>query len=343
VLHFLVWAILAALRPKALLVAENLCLRQQLLVLQRRHPQARLCNADRQFWICASRWFAGWRNSPLIVKPETVLRWHRRGWRAYWSWRSNRQRRRSGRQPIPQELQALIGRMAAENRLWGQRRIQAELARLGFSVSARTVAKYMGRHNRGPSPGWREFLKRHEPNIWACDFFCVRTIWFQTLYVFFVVRHLNREILHVAVTPCPTAEWTAQQIIECCAWDRWPPRFLLHDRDSRYGAIFQRRLRHLGIEQVRTPFKAPRANAISERWVKSVRAECLDHLFIFNEAGLRRVMASYVNYFNHWRPHRSLSQRAPCASAVLRSQSTSSKIIAENILGGLHHVYKHAT
>jgi putative transposase len=143
VLHFLVWAILAALRPKALLVAENLCLRQQLLVLQRRHPQARLCNADRQFWICASRWFAGWRNSPLIVKPETVLRWHRRGWRAYWSWRSNRQRRRSGRQPIPQELQALIGRMAAENRLWGQRRIQAELARLGFSVSARTVAKCM--------------------------------------------------------------------------------------------------------------------------------------------------------------------------------------------------------
>jgi hypothetical protein len=120
VLHFLVWAILAALRPKALLIAENLCLRQQLLVLQRRHPQVRLRHADRQFWICASRWFAGWRNSLLIVKPETVLRWHRRGWRAYWSWRSNRQRRRSGRQPIPEELQALIGRMAAENRLWGQ-------------------------------------------------------------------------------------------------------------------------------------------------------------------------------------------------------------------------------
>jgi transposase InsO family protein len=233
--------------------------------------------------------------------------------------------------------------MAAENRLWGQRRIQAELARLGFSVSARTVAKYMSRHNRGPSPGWREFLKRHEPNIWACDFFCVRTIWFQTLYVFFVVRHLNREILHVAVTPCPTAEWTAQQIIECCAWDRWPPRFLIHDRDSRYGAIFERRLRHLGIEQVRTPFRAPRANAISERWVKSVRAECLDHLFIFNEGGLRRVMASYVNYFNHWRPHRSLGQRAPRDSAVLPSRATSSEIIAESILGGLHHLYKHAT
>jgi putative transposase len=226
VLRIFVWAISAALRPKALLVAENLCLRQQLLVLQRKHPMPRLRNGDRQFWICARRWFTGWRNSLLIVEPETVLRWHRRGWRAYWSWRSNRERRRSGRRPIPRELQALIGRMTAENRLWGQRWIQAELARLGFRVSARTVAKYMrADHYRGPSPGWREFLKRHESNIWACDFFCVRTIWFQTLYIFFVVRHVNREILHVAVTQCPTAEWTAQQIVECCAWDQWPPDF----------------------------------------------------------------------------------------------------------------------
>jgi transposase InsO family protein len=332
VLRFLVWAILAALRPRALLIAENV-LRHQLGVLQRRHRRPRLRNGDRQFWICASRWFAGWRNSLFIVKPDTVLRWHRRGWRAYWSWRSNRGRRR-GRRPISRELQALIRRTTAENRLWGQKRIQAELARLGFRVSARTVAKYM----RWPSPGWREFLKRHESNIWACDFFCVQTIWFQTLYVFFVVRHVNREILHVAVTPCPTAEWTAQQIVECCAWDRWPPRFLIHDRDSRYSATFERRMRHLGIEQVRTPFRAPRANAISERWVKSVRAECLDHLFIFNEAGLRRVMASYVSYFNHWRPHRSLRQRAPCDSTVLRSRAHG-KIIAANILGGLHHVY----
>jgi hypothetical protein len=179
VLRFLVWAILAALKPKALLVSENLCLRQQLLVLQRRHPQPRLRSADRQFWICASRWFTGWRNSLLIVKPETVLRRHRRGWRAYWSWRSNRQHRRSGRRPIPRELQALIGRMTAENRLWGQRRIQAELARLGFRVSARTVAKYMSAgHYREPSPAWREFLKRHESNIWACDFLSPRCVSF---------------------------------------------------------------------------------------------------------------------------------------------------------------------
>ena len=198
------------------------------------------------------------------------------------------------------------------------------------------------RLNGGPSPGWREFLRRHESNIWACDFFCVRTILFQTLYVFFVVRHVNREILHIAVTPCPTAEWTAQQVVECCAWDRWPPRFLIHDRDSRYGATFERRLRHLGIKQVRTPFKAPRANAISERWVKSVRTEYLDHLFIFSESHLRRAVSSYVAYFNGWRPHRSLGQRAPRDLTIfqIRACEANCKIIAEPVLGGPHHVYK---
>ena len=189
------------------------------MVLQRRHPQPRLGNADRWFWIIACRWFGSWRGSLLIVKPETVLRWHRRGWGAYWSWRSRRQRQRSGRRPIPNELQGLIRRMTAENRLWGQKRIQAELARLGFAISARTVAKYMNsRHSRGPSSGWRKFLKCHESSIWACDFFCVQTILFQTLHVFFVIRHVNREILHVAITPFPTAEWVAQQIVECCAF-----------------------------------------------------------------------------------------------------------------------------
>jgi hypothetical protein len=211
VARFLLWAIAAAFRPRARLIAENLYLRQQLLVLQRRRPQSPLRNAHRRFWICASRWFSGWRNSLLVVKPETVLKWHRRGWRAYFSWRSRRRRCSSGRRPIAQELQALIRRMAAENRLWGQKRIQAELARLGFKLSTRTVAKYMrARRNGGPSPGWRKFLKEHAPNIWACDFFCIHTILFQTLYVFFVIRLANREVLHVEVTRHPTAEWAAQ-------------------------------------------------------------------------------------------------------------------------------------
>ncbi len=226
-------AIAAFFKPRALLMAENLCLRQQLLVLQRRGSRPQLENADRRFWILACRWFSGWRKSLVVVQPATVLGWHRKGWRAYWRWRS-RCRGKSGRRGIPRELKELIRRMALENRLWGQRRIQAELARLGYKVSARTVAKYMRRSCDGvPSPGWRVFLKRHAADIWACDFFCVQTILFQTFYVFFVIHHASREVLHVQVTRHPTADWVAQQIVEACDWDREPPRFLIHDRDSR--------------------------------------------------------------------------------------------------------------
>jgi Integrase core domain len=170
----------------------------------------------------------------------------------------------------------------------------------------------------------------------------IQTILFQTLYVLFVVRHINREILHVAVTPFPTAACVAQQVVECCAWDRLLPRFLIHDRDNRYGATFDRRLRHLGIEQVRTPFRAPRANAISERRVKSVRTECLDHILVFNEVHLRRAISAYVVYFNYWRPHRSLGQRAPCESTVrqFRHGGPHCEITAEPVRGGLHHIYR---
>jgi transposase InsO family protein len=150
----------------------------------------------------------------------------------------------------------------------------------------------------GPTETWREFLTRHALDIWACDFFCVPTILFQTLRVVFVIHLANREILHVEVTRHPTADWVAQQIVECCAWDRAPPRFLIHDRDSRYEASFDRRVRGLGIRQVRTPLRSPRANAVAERWLRSARSECLDHLIVFSEANLRRVLSAYVTYYN---------------------------------------------
>jgi putative transposase len=245
------------------------------------------------------------------------------------------------RPPVQVELRLLIRRMALENVLWGQRRIQAELARLGFKVSARTVAKYLRLpHGREPSPGWRIFLGRHAAEIWACDFFCVRTLWFKTLHAFFVVSHASREVLHIEVTEHPTAEWVAQQIVECCGWDREPPRFLIHDRDSRFGALFDRRLQGLGISQVRTPFKAPQANSIAERWVRSVRRECLDHTFIFGERHLRRVLTEYLAYFNQWRPHRSIGQRAPCAPVSKTPESQRGNVVAVPVLGGLHHVYQ---
>ena len=262
------WAIVACLRSRASLVIENVCLRQQLVVLRRRQPRPRIRDSDRRFWALACRWFTAWRGSLLIVKPETVLRWHRRGWKAYWRWLS-RQSGKVGRRPIVRELRALIRRMAAENRLWGQRRIQAELVRLGFQISARSVAKYLRRPWDGnPSPGWRRFLKQQASTIWACDFFCVQTIFFKTLYVFFVIDHASREVLHIRSTRHPTADWIARQIVECCGWDRAVPRFLVHDRDSRYGATFDRRLANLGITQIRTPFRSPQANAVAERWLR---------------------------------------------------------------------------
>src|SRR5215469_9058439 len=337
--RWLLWAFAAAMRPRVLLVADNLCLRQQLAVLQRRTPRPRLEEADRRFWILACRWFSGWRTSLLIVKPETVLRWHRQGWRT-----CSRRTGRPGRRPIAPELRTLIRRMTMENRLWGQRRIQAELARLGFKVSARTVAKYMQRtHHRGPSATWRSFLRQNGSEIWACDFFCVRTITFRMLYVFFVIDCASRQVVHVHVTLHPTASWAAQQIVECCAWDRVPARFLVHDRDSCYGTTFDRRVRNIGIAQVRTPFRSPRANAIAERWVRSVRTECLDQVFIFNERHLQKVLAEYVGYFNHWRPHRSIGQRAPCAAPAWSHRSAEARrITAIPVLGGLHHVYQQA-
>jgi putative transposase len=170
---------------------------------------------------------------------------------------------------------------------------------------------------RAPSPSWRECIGHL-----GLRFFYVRTVLFQTLHVFFVVRHANREILHVEVTRHPTADWTAQQIVECCAWDRAPPRFLIHDRDCSYGASFDRRMRHLGVGQVRTPFRSPRANAIAQRWVRSARSECLDHISVFSEANLRRVLSAYVTYYNRRRPHRSLGQKAPWGAILNKWEQT---------------------
>ena len=241
--RFLLWAILAALKPKALLVAENLCLRQQLLVLQRRPARPYLKTVDRFFWVLATRWPGSWRNLLLVVKPKTVLKWHQRGWRLYWSWRS-RMRHGPAVVQFPNSF-----RCSSDEWPW-KTDFGAKSEWSGFKLSARTVAKYMrtARHDRGPSLRWRTFLKLHASNIWASDFFCVQTLLFDTLHVFFVIQHINREVLHVAATRHPTAEWLARQILESCAWDRRPLRFMIHDRNSRYGPSFDRRLKRLGIK-----------------------------------------------------------------------------------------------
>jgi transposase InsO family protein len=232
--------------------------------------------------------------------------------------------------------------MARENPLWGQQRIQAELAELGFTVCARTVAKYMRRPWNGqPSPGWRQFLAHNADEIWACDLFTVQTIWFRTLYVFFVIHHGSREIINARVTTNPTAVWLAYQITQACDVDREPPRYLIHDRDGCYGAAFNRRARSLGITQIRTPVKAPKANAIAERWVRTARSECLDHRLVIGHQHLQRSIDEYVGYYNEWRPHRSREQKAPCPRAR-SSPDPCSRIVPDPVLRGLHHVYRFA-
>ena len=338
----LAYAFADLFKSRAKLTAENFRLRQQLIVLKRPQPRPSLQDADRRFWILACRWFSGWRQHLIVVKAETVIRWHHNGWKAYWRRRSGRSTR-TGRKKIDPELRALIRRMARENPLWGQRRIQAELARLGFSVCARTVARYMRRPYSGtPFPGWRQFLTQHSNEIWACDLFTVQTIWFRTLYVFFVIHHGTRELVHARVTAQPNSLWLSQQMVEACGLSREPPRFMIHDRDGCFGAAFDRRVDSLGIKQIRTPVKAPRANAIAERWVRTIRNECLDHRLMFGYQRLQRTVDEFTAYYNRWRPHRSLCQRAPRPPATDITIQSRTSLIAKPVLGGLHHVYQWA-
>jgi len=342
-MRWVIDAVIALFKPRWQLVAEIVCLRQQLIVLQRQSKRPIFRNQDRRFWILMCCCFAAWRDCLLIVKPQTVLRWHARGWRAYWRWRSRA--RMAGRKRIALEVRALIGRMARENPLWGQMRIMAEVLKLGYLVSPRTVRKYMRRPWNGqPSPGWKVFLKEHAQDLWACDFLCVRTLSFQTLYVFFVIRHFNREIAHLRVTRHPTAMWTGQQVVNAC-YDRDPSRYLIHDRDGIYGTEFCRRTGSLGIRQIRTPVRAPRANAIAERFAGTLRRECLDHVLIFNERHLQKIVVEFAAYYNTDRPHRSLELKPPRPEPETASPSSAAaplRIIAEPVLGGLHHVYKRA-
>lgn len=338
-MRWLFTLLLAGFKSKTCLAVENLCLRQQLAVVMRKQKRPRLRDSDRRFWILMYRWFGAWRGCLVLVTPEMVLKWHARGYRAYWRWRSSQ--RHVGRRRIPQEVRRLIRRMAQENPLWGQTRIMAELLKLGYAASPRTVRKYMRRPWNGtPSPRWKDFLRQHAKDIWACDFLTVRTLSFQTLYVFFLIHHVTREVVHVRVTRHPTALWTGQQLVNAC-FEREAPKYLIRDRDSIYGAEFSRKAESLGLCEVCTPVRAPKANALAERFVGTLRRECLDHVFIFNERNLQRIVDEFVAYYNHQRPHRSLSHRPPCPVSASTGPPHGS-VIAKPVLDGLHNVYRRA-
>ena len=326
----------ALLRSRSSLVVENIALRQQLAVLHRMGKKPSLRKRDRLFWIWLSRLWSNWKSALVIVKPETVIRWHRQGFRWYWRRKS---RGKPGRPKIDAELRQLIRRMSQDNPTWGAPRILSELQLLGYTVAESTVAKYMVRSRKPSSPTWRSFLKNHAGQIAAVDFFTVPTVTFRILYVFIVLSHDRRKIVHLNVTAHPTAQWTAHQIRQAFP-EESAPRFLIRDNDGIYGHAFQRQLDVMGIRDVRTAYRSPWQNAYAERVIGSIRRECLDHMIILNENHLRKVLAEYVDYYNTIRPHLSLDRNAPIPRHVEPPEA--GKVVATPILGGLHHHYHRA-
>src|SRR5207253_5340465 len=314
-------------KSKSRLEAENAALRHQVIVLQRRvRGRVQLTNGDRLFLVQLYRWFPSVLNAITIIRPETLIRWHRAGFRRYWRWKS---RPLGGRPQIDADLRALIRRMSVENPLWGAPRIHGELLKLGFEVAQSSVAKYMVKRRGPPSQGWRTFLQNHAPDIAAMDLFVVPTIGFDLLYALVIVRLDRRDLVWINVTANPTAEWVARQITEAFPWDE-APRHLIRDRDRIYGSVVTRRLRAMGIRDKPTAPASPWQNGFAERLIGSIRRECVDHIIVLGEMHLRRVLKSYADYYNSVRTHRSLNKDAPISRLLQRTGVISSRAI----LGG---------
>jgi transposase InsO family protein len=303
-----------------------------LIVLRRRlHGRVRLTNNDRWFFVQLYRWFPAILQVLTIIQPETLVRWHRAGFRCYWRWKS---RPLGGRPQIETELRVLIRRMSVENPLWGAPRIHGELLKLGFEIAQSSVAKYMVKRRGPPSQGWRTFLHNHAPDIAAMDLFVVPTIGFDLLYAFVIVRLDRRDLIWINVTANPTAEWVARQITEAFPWDE-APHYLIRDRDRIYGSVVTRRLRAMGIRDKPTAPASPWQNGVAERLIGSIRRECVDHIIVLGEMHLRRVLKSYADYYNSVRTHRFLNKDAPVSRPVQRTGVIGSRAM----LGGLHHHY----
>jgi transposase InsO family protein len=329
-------ALLSILRSRAVLELENLALRHQIGVLQRsaaRRPKLTPC--DRLLWIGLSRLWRDWRSTLAFVRPETVVSWHRAGFRLFWTWKVRRGRR--GRPLISHEVRHLIRKMCRENPSWGAPRIHGELLKLGIDVAESSVSRYVLRHHKPPSQTWRTFLENHLQQLVSIDFFSVPTIRFQVLYVFLVLAHDRRRILHFNVTAHPTAEWTVQQLREAFPFAQLP-RYLLRDRDAIFGSDFREQVRDMGIRGVLSAPRAPWQRAYVERVIGSIRRECLDHVIVFHESSLRKTLKSYFDYYHQSRTHLSLGKDSPEPRAIHPPEMGT--VVAFPQVGGLHHRYE---
>jgi len=327
-------------RSRKDLIIENAILRQQLIVLNRQVKRPQLTQGDRVRLVLLARLTEFWQQALHIVQPDTLLRWHRDLFRRYWR-RKSKPEKRDPR--ISTGTIELIKQMASENRLWGAERIRGELLKLRVKVSKRTIQKYMlkERQNRSGQT-WSTFLKNHFRDIWACDFTVVNDLLFRSLYVFVIMELHTRRIVHAAVTRSPTDEWVAQQLREATPWGEGP-KYLIRDRDNKYGIQFAAVAG--GIEILKTPVRAPRANSYCERQIGSLRRECLDHMLILNRLQLDRIVQEYLDYYNHSRPHQGIGQQIPESLAKDNpwpTRKSGGKITSIRVLSGLHHSYARA-
>ena len=330
-------AIRVFFRGRADLALEVLALRQQIAVFKRKRPRPALHGLDRLFWTVLRQVWPRWSDVLVIVKPETVVRWHRAGFRLFWKWKS---RPSGGRPKVSEEIRALIRRMAVENPSWGAPRIHGELLKIGFEIAERTVARDL-RHARrrgDPARGWLAFLANHREVIVAMDFFTVPTLSFQLLYCFFVIEHGHRRILHFNVTPHPTSDWVVQQLRETFP-EAGPYRYAILDRDSKFDADVIGFLQATGLQVKRTSAQAPWQNGTAERWIGSCRREILDHIIAWNEPHLRRLIREYVTFHHDDRIHDSLAKDTPGRRPVERKPSPLATVTSSPRLGGLHHRY----
>lgn len=328
-------------RSRADLIAENALLRQQLIVIRRKIKRPALRDGDRILMVLLARYNSAWRDALHLVKPDTLLRWHRDIFKLIW----RRKSRFKGDQPkkLNPETCKLIRTMARNNVTWGAERIRGELLKLGIRVSKRTIQKYMKQARPPEERGqtWQTFHTNHADNIWACDFLQLYDVLFRPIFAFFFVKHGTREVVHVGVTRTPNDLWVAQQLREATPFGEGP-KYLVRDNDGKYGSRFSAVAEATGIKVVKIPPRSPNLNPICERYLGSVRRECLDHVVILSEAHLRKVLTEYVQYFCMARPHQGLSQKIPGDDGIGTPAAADGEIIAMPVLGGLHHDYRTA-
>ncbi len=336
----LVPALRSAFRSRCELLLENIALRQQLATMvQRGRPRIR--PVDRAFWIALRRVWSRWADILVIVKPATVVAWHRTGFRLYWRCLT-RKGKRSGRQPLARAVRDLIRRMASENG-WGAPRIHGELAKLGFSVCERTVSRYLRAGRRRPESrqSWRTFLRNHREVIVAMDFFTVPTAALRLLYVWFAMRHSRREILHWSVTENPTATWVIQQLREAFPFDAATngSSYLVFDRDAIFSGEVVAAIELMAIEPTHTSYQSPWQNGVAERFVGSVRRELLDHVIVLDDGHLRRLLSAYISHYHEDRTHLGLGKDTPLRRPIEWQPEPTSNVIGLPRVGGLHRRY----